>query len=276
MVNVSDIINILVPNYKIKTEKKKLIVKEIEKVSFTTFDYSLTFINFLSCIIYQKSIVTCIDKDNKVDDVILNDYINKIKDYMENNTFCPIINIKKLLNLISQNIINNELILFLSNYFNFNIYVYSFETKLLKLYYLEEKLNTNKESIIIIIKKDYITPNIGYQTLIDKKLYKYNDDFIQNLINNIYIIPIGLIENKKLELTDIDNNVKLIIDNNTNKTNILLNNDITDNVDLEDDTDYNDPLLFKINIKKIIKKFSNKKLLNDINKLKIYKFKNLK
>ena len=41
-----------------------------------------------------------------------------------------------MLNLIGQNIVNNELILFLSGYFNVNIYLYSFESKLLKIYYL--------------------------------------------------------------------------------------------------------------------------------------------
>jgi hypothetical protein len=197
-----------------------------------------------------------------------------------------------MLNLIGQNTVNNELILFLSGYFNVNIYLYSFESKLLKIYYLEDKLNINKESIVLVMKKDLLTPNIGYQTLIEKNKFKYNDDFIQNLCKDIYIIAIGLKENKKIEINslsveDKDNNIfisglkelensLLVIDDN-------IFNDIDINNYLEDDIEeqeckeshytklqgqkaknYLTLIEFKIDLKKIYKKYSKENLMNKI------------
>ena len=64
------------------------------------------------------------------------------------------------------------MILFLYGYFVINIYLYSYDSKLLKIYYLEDKLYTEKDSVIITMKKDKFSPDIGYQTLINKQYYK--------------------------------------------------------------------------------------------------------
>jgi hypothetical protein len=206
---------------------------------------------------------------------------------MEKYEFNSLINVKKMLNLIGQNTVNNELILFLSGYFNVNIYLYSFESKLLKIYYLEDKLNINKESIVLVMKKDLLTPNIGYQTLIEKKKITYNDDFIQNLCKDIYIIAIGLKENKKLEIDslsveDKNNNIFIIglkeVDNSLLVIDDNIFNDIDINNYLEDDVDEPDTRSqsqrvkhyltclteFKIDLKKIYKKYSKENLMKEI------------
>ena len=198
MLNIYEIIKTLVPEYQINkssAKKQVLVIKQIEKTKMTNFEALSTFKNLFSCLLYQheNSInINSSDKYDNLDEEKYNGLLDNLKEFMEKYEFNPLINVKKMLNLIGQNTVNNELILFLSGYFNVNIYLYSFESKLLKIYYLEDKLNINKESIVLVMKKDLLTPNIGYQTLIEKNKFKYNDDFIQNLCKDIYIIAIGL------------------------------------------------------------------------------------
>ena len=172
-----------------------------------------------------------------------------------------------MINLIGQNIINNELILFLSGYFKINIYLYN--NYLLKIYYLENKLYTEKESVIVLLKKDKYSPEIGYQALKNTIYYKYHDDFIQDLIKNIYIVSIGLYENKKFEITSLKEESNFIL-RVIIKENIITENDLTDNIFLnnfvfEDDLEniFNN---FKINMKKLLKKYDKIKLMKEINK----------
>jgi hypothetical protein len=139
------------------------------------------------------------------------------------------------------------------------------------------------------MKKDLLTPNIGYQTLIEKKKFKYNDDFIQNLCKDIYIIAIGLKENKKLELDSlsidkIDNNIFITglkeVDNSLLVIDDNIFNDIDINNYLEDDIEdevstctklqilskhYSSSLIeFKIDLKKIYNKYSRENLMKEI------------
>jgi hypothetical protein len=282
MLNIYEIIKILVPEYQINRsplKKQVLVIKQIEKTKMTNFECLGTFKNLFSCLLYQHENLinnNLSDKYDNLDEEKYESLLEDLKEFMEKYEFNPLINVKKMLNLIGQNIINNELILFLSGYFNVNIYVYSFESKLLKIYYLEDKLNINKESIVLVMKKDLLTPNIGYQTLVEKKKFKYNDNFIQDLSKDIYIIAIGLKENKKLELEkEIQNDIdmienKLFIIGKKESEKIVIDdnifNDLEINNYLEDDVEGNlyDPLEFKINIKKIYKKYSKENLMKEI------------
>jgi hypothetical protein len=279
MVNIYEIIQTLVPEYKLNkksVKKQSLIIKQIEKTDFTNFEAIGTFANLFSCLLYQHENldINLSGTYNILNSDYYNMELNKLKEFIEKYEFNPLINSKKILNLIGQNIINNELILFLSGYFNVNIFIYSFETKLLKIYYLEDKLNSNKSSIVLVNKKDQLTPNIGYQTLQDKKKFKYTDDFIQNLCEDIYTIAIGLKENKKLEISfDNTNNLddKLFIIG-LKETIFVIDDSIFNSIDinryLEDDIVANsyDPLEFKINLKEIYKKYSKEYLFQDIKK----------
>lgn len=263
MINIYDIIQSLVPDYKIINNNKiinNIKFKQIDTMKTTNLTTNQTFTTFFTCLLYSRDNII-------VDDKILDTEINNLKIYMEQYEFHELINIKKMINLIGQNIINNELILFLSGYFGVNIYLYN--NHLLKIYYLEDKLYTDKDSVIILLKKDKYSPDIGYQTLENNKYYKYQDDFIQDLIKNIYIVPIGLYENKKFEITNIKEESNFIL-RTIVKENIITENDLTDdiftnNYDLEDNLEniFNN---FKINMKKILKKYDRERMMTEINK----------
>jgi len=153
MVNIYDIIQSIVPEYKITRKSSKrqhLVIKDIEKSKFTNFEPYGTFTNLFSCLLFQHE--SSLEKKTEylsdrpllstgqyqtIDEISYNFELNKLKEYMESYEFNPLINIKKMLSLVTQNIVNNDLILFLSYYINLNIYIYSYESKLLKIYYLE-------------------------------------------------------------------------------------------------------------------------------------------
>ena len=272
MINILDIIQTLAPcsllNITTTKQSKILSNKQIDKVEFTNFESLSTFTNFFSCLLYQYMDIK-IETNNDYDQISFNELnlqIDKLKKYMEDNTFNQLINIKKLINLINQNMINNELILFLSGYFNINIFLYSFENKLLKIYYLEDKLYIEKKSVIIILKKDILKPDVGYQSLKERIIYKYSDKFIQDLCDDIYIIPVGLIENKKL-ITSIqqenNNFIESILDISP-KILVIDDNIFDNNISLEDDDKFKYPI-FEYNIKKMIKKYTKDKMMKLIN-----------
>ena len=286
MVNIYDIIQILAPEYKITKKSSKrqhLVIKEIEKCKFTNFEPHGTFTNLFSCLLFQhESIIKIADLDKYqiIDEIEYEIEVNKLKEYIESHQFNPLINTKKLLSLISQNIVNNELILFLSGYFNSNIYIYSFESKLLKIYYLEEQIDPDKKSFVIVYKKDLTTPNIGFQTFEEKVKLIHKSSLIIDLCIDIYTIAIGLKENKTLQIGDSgssllkpaefnlgilektsdlseelnQNIIKSIIDDN-----IFIDNQIN----MEDDNELNkyDPLEFNIDLNKIYIKYSKENLM---------------
>jgi hypothetical protein len=280
MVNIYDILQILVPEYKInkKTNKKqRLIIKDIEKSEFTNFEPLGTFTNLFSCLLFQTNeIIKTINSGQYelIADETYNKQLEMLKKFIETHIFNPLINTKKILNLINQNIINNELMIFLSGYFNINIYIYSFESKILKIYYLDEKLDTNKKSLIIVNKKDSISPNIGFQTLKEKLTLNFNSPIIVDLHKDIYTIPIGLKENKIFE---IQNNNE-IQENNFIIDTIPINNLVIDdnifddtNSELSDDLELNNYNYLKcdINLEEINKRYyhtlNNYNIFDDTN-----------
>jgi hypothetical protein len=246
MITLNDILNIIIPEYKIQENNKKIIVNNID--NYTNFDTDNNFTSLFMILLYILK-----------DETKLNLEIDILKQFIENNNFNPLLNVKKINNLIYHDQLNNELILFLCGYFNINIMCYCYKTKILKCFYIEENFNINKKIVFIVLKNNS-SPKIGFQTLIDKKCFHFNDEFIQNFINNNYMIPIGLIENKLFNISSNnqicdfilpnDNNIELIIDDKIFELN---------NIDLQDDEINN-----KFNIKKINKRFSRKKMLLEL------------
>jgi len=285
MINIYDIIQVLAPEYKISKKssiKQHLVIKDIEKCKFTNFEPHGTFTNLFSCLLFQHESTININNLGQYQTIyedIYNVELVKLKEFIEKYEFNPLINTKKMLNLITQNIVNNELILFLSGYFNSNIYMYSFESKLLKIYYLEEYIDPTKKSYVIVNKKDLLTPNIGFQTLDpegtfgEKTNLNHLSPIIVDLCKDIYTIAIGLKENKSLEIgaiqSSITNPSNFIIGLNEQIQQVHIDDSIfVDNlVELEDDDEMNNFNILdhpKINLEEINLKFSKENLMKYI------------
>jgi len=279
MINIYDIIQVLAPEYKISKKssvKQHLIIKEIEKCKFTNFEPHGTFTNLFSCLLFQHestiNINSLFQYQTICQDIYDQELIN-LKNFIETYEFNPLINTKKMLNLITQNIVNNELILFLSGYFNSNIYIYSFESKLLKIYYLEEQIDPTKNSYVIVNKKDSLSPNIGFQTFAEKTKLNHTSLIITDLCKDIYTIAIGLKENKILEIgspeSSITNPPIFIIGLANRSVQIQIDDSIfTENaIELEDDEESNNFNILdhpNINIEEINFKYSRENLMKCI------------
>ncbi len=279
MINIYDIIQVLAPEYRISKKsstKQHLVIKDIEKIKFTNFEPYGTFTNLFSCLLFQHESTININKLGQYDIIfeeIYNKELEKLKVFIETYEFNPLINSKKMLNLITQNVINNELILFLSGYFNSNIYIYSFESKLLKIYYLEEQIDPTKNSLMVVYKKDSLTPNIGFQTLEEQIKLNYQSPIIVDLCKDIYTIAIGLKENKILEIglsnSSITNPPNFIIGlaETSQQTEIDDNIFIDTAIELEEDEELNNYNILDyptIDIEEINLKYSRENLMKCI------------
>jgi hypothetical protein len=169
MITLYDIISELVPNI----NDKKNIDIEINDINIELLDYS--YIIFEDLIKFMSNNLT----------------ITTLINYLETTNINKNINKKKLINSLKNNSINNETLLFISNYLNINIWIYYKENKILKLYYLEDYFDVNRSNLFLINDKN------GYKRSV-KELYNYNDKEFYNFIKEFIIIPIGLKENKKL------------------------------------------------------------------------------
>jgi hypothetical protein len=112
MINIYDIIQILVPDYKISTNTTTVNhkFKKIDIVKCTNFISNQTFSTFFSCLLYSKidkNIILNSSDNDKINDNILEHEIDDLKRYIEKYEFNELINVRKLLNLVGKNMINN-------------------------------------------------------------------------------------------------------------------------------------------------------------------------
>jgi hypothetical protein len=114
------------------------------------------------------------------------------------------ITIKKIRedNILSNNIITNEIILIFTYYFSINLIIYNSQSQISKCYYYENILD--RELPFIIIKE--INNNYELLVLNDKYLFEFNHPIINELINDVYVV--GFDKNKKLELSKDKLNIK--------------------------------------------------------------------
>lgn len=282
MINIYDIIQVLAPECKISKKsatKQHLVIKDIEKCKFTNFEPHGTFTNLFSCLLFQHESTintSSLAQYQTINEGSYEQELSKLKVFIEAHEFNPLINTKKMLNLITQNTVNNELILLLSGYFNSNIYVYSFESKLLKIYYLEEQIDPTKNSYLIVNKKDSLTPNIGFQTLDEKIQLNHQSPIIVDLCKDIYTIAIGLKENKILEigiagssLTNPANFIVGLVAETIGQVQPQIDDSIfADNtIELEDDPELNNYNILdypNINMEEINLKYSRENLMKCI------------
>ena len=220
-INIHSILSALVPDYVIKkTEKKETIT--IDNIDRTEDICDSSYETVLKYILFN------ISEENEYD-AILNDINNKLES-MELN---ELLNKKKITMSIEQNIVNNEILLFLSGYFDINIFVFHTMSQIMRIYYLEEQLCTNKKSILLFYTQEDDDNSSYYQTTLSKTLFTYDEEFIQNNLSSIYTIPIGMLAKKKLLTSTIKENVEFFSDkiddlNFITEDNILFSSNILD------------------------------------------------
>lgn len=258
--NISHILEILVPEYKQQTtpviNKKK--DDSLDNIVLTKYDYDVSFDTFLKCILYSTKYNVEIEKE-------------RIIDTLMNYEFNSNINSKKVLLLINQNIVSNEVILFLSGFYEMNIYIYTTRSKIMRIYYIEDTLHKNKKSVLVFNCYDKPNNTYGYQTKQDGQLFTYNDCYIDNLIKSIYTIPIGLYENKILTLSDDLHEVDFIVgkiehEENYVNENIIFNEN--SQIILEDDFDIDDFDIDDFDVDEFIKLYDTNVFMNDLHKIK--------
>jgi hypothetical protein len=249
--NITKILNTLIPEYQIKVTVNK-VVEQCQDYDVTSFDTIDDFDTVLQCIVHNLKLDFKIEKQNM---------IQQLRDY----TFLESINIKKVIMSIESNQMNNEVKLFLSGYYQVNIYVYHTMSRIMKIFYLEDSLCVNNESILLFYKHDL---NPSYQTTKDATLFTYNDNYIQNTIKNTFTIPVGLTSNKILTFCEKREHVPFITGkldeeiNFINEDNILFNNNI-DKLIINEVYDYR-----TFDVKAFNMRYNEKEFLSNLYSLK--------
>ena len=213
----------------------------------TNFSYGDTLDNLLFCLIYNKVIPgfdNCLIS-NDIDQyerniILLNDKIicecrNNIINYINDEQFNFPFSKKKIITLINNNNYNHEIILILCKIYNVNIFIFYKDINLFKLYYPEEKLIIYKKNIFLQYNKDIYSSLHTFQNMFIKNndhlqhIFKWSDIFQMFDICKKYIYPIGILENKELQIDDnINDNYndelnKLQLDDTINKENNDIN-----------------------------------------------------
>jgi len=170
---------------------------------------------------YHDDLLDGIDKYDRITVNLESDRISNVKnnliEMINDESYNIPFNKKKIIQLILSNEYNHELLLILIDKYDVNLYIYYKDINIFKLYYIEDKLNKNKQNIFLQYNRDVYTCLNTFQTLflnvkvpIKKNKYILNWSDIELLItqniSNIY--PIGIEENKKLIIDDNPNNSK--------------------------------------------------------------------
>lgn len=173
MITIEDIISVLVPNF----IRKRLSAAPSTNV-IDGFDLRGGHENLLNCIL---------DHFGKTPDDIVH--------FLSTSTINRNVNKKKMITMIRNGYINNELVLFISGYFDCNIWMYYAINKIFKVFYLEEHYQPYKKNIFIF----NIMPN-------DSSQYMYyvghpkesldGETLFKNIRERYITIPLGIKENK--------------------------------------------------------------------------------
>jgi hypothetical protein len=122
--------------------------------------------------------------------------VEAIAHFLQTNNINRHLNKRKLLSLIKNNAINNELALFLSGYMECNIWLFYQENRVFKVYYLEPDLDPHKDNVVLRLGRVNDTTQVGYQLGRRDSKKRFSLEDMQGLMAAYLRIPIGLQENK--------------------------------------------------------------------------------
>lgn len=191
--------------------------------SATNFSYNDTLNNLIFCLMYakilpgySKELIDGTDSfDRQKPDLghkIISDMRKVIVDLINDNKLIAPVNKKKMVQLISANQYNHELILTIATIYNTNIFVFYKDMNLFKVYYPDDEFYCNKPNVFLQYNRDVYSKQNTFQLLTqtareDKNLLEW--DNIKEIVNeNIsHIYPLGFEENKlfKINTSTYDN-----------------------------------------------------------------------
>jgi len=180
-ISLRNVIETLCPTYKLESDiESHTSIDTYEKSTYVEKNQYYQVIRCL-CDVLNINLSSIFDECE-----ILNKFILS-------HNFIEMLNMRKITVAIEDKVINNDLMLFLSAYFNCNIYVYYENCKILKIYYIEEIINLNKENVLM-----YFDPTDVCKYQINKIPTKYSHDHILKCFPNILIAALGLGLNKQI------------------------------------------------------------------------------
>lgn len=220
-------------------KKNKYLFESYAKI---LIDYPSNFISlFTIFLLSDLNIDYELNKQNnriKLNDIVLNKEIDKLISFFTKNKKIEIARKKRLLGNIQNNILSNDLIVILTEYFNTNLILYINDSDNIKFYYVDEELDTEKPIIVVNYVKDINSINYGYELIKNTDVYSFSyvHPLIDELVKSKNKICIGVnydkkfIVRKNIDYTHINELNKSIIQqknislmNISNKTKRLIN-----------------------------------------------------
>jgi len=180
----------------------------------------------------------------------IEDQRNNLIEYINDDNFDLQFSKKKLIQLISNNQYNHEIILVLSHIYKVNIFIFYKDINIFKSYYNEDKFNKMFPIIFLQYCTDIYSNGDTLQVmsinhLQNKFIFKWED--VKNIINeniaNIY--SIGIEENKSFIIDENDGpataHINVNVLNKLDKKNetILISNYLVDNDKIGDEKLFN-------------------------------------
>lgn len=175
--SLAHIINTLCPDYKL-IEEKSHIKQPIIEFDKTTIEEENELFQVLHCILFHYS-----------PNYDVQESFNVIQESFNTRSFVQGLNMNKIITSFTEKQVNNDVLLFLSGMYEFNIYVFNEESRILRMYYLEEKCNINNFCVILTLN------NGIYQT--SHNSFEHSD--VDKYFPNVLKIAIGLNNNKRYE-----------------------------------------------------------------------------
>jgi hypothetical protein len=256
IMNLETIVSILCPSYVRSETPRKLLNNVSIEIHTTKFEQNATVTKLDNNLCNFLSFYDCL-----VSFLEINNDLTYMLELMETHNFIDCFNIPKLSHMMTQNMINNELILFMSAYYNINIGVYNYETKIMQMYYIEDAMNTEKPTMILRLcdSKNNIESksNKEYQIMSFKE--RSVKPLMKYIIDNILVAPIGKIENKKFMFGNNEPQERVILERK--KELELLDELIFGDIDMHSVLDLD------IETVKEMLQFDEKKLLKSIRRL---------
>jgi hypothetical protein len=135
----------------------------------------------------------------KINDMILNKEIEKLINFFTKNKKIEIARKKRLLSNLQNNVLSNDIIVLLTEYFNTNLILYINDFDNIKLYYVDEEFDIEKPIIVVNYVKDINSINYGYELIknTDSYCFSYGHPIIDELIKSKNKICIGVDYDKK-------------------------------------------------------------------------------